>query len=68
MSKLSYASCIGSIMYVMLCRRPDISFGVSVTSRYQFDPDNDHWTTLKYILKYLKGIKYKFMIYGEDEL
>ena len=32
MSNLPYASAIGSIMYAMLCTRPDISFGVSVTS------------------------------------
>ena len=68
MSNLSYVSCIGSIMYVMLCTRPDISFGVSVTSKYQSDLGNDHWTAVKHILKYLKGTRDKFLIYGEDEL
>ena len=55
-------------MYAMLCTRPDISFDVSVTSRYQSDPCNEHWTTMKHILKYLKGSKDKFQIYGEGEL
>ena len=35
MSKIPYASAIGSIMYAMLCTRPDVSYALSITSRYQ---------------------------------
>jgi hypothetical protein len=42
MSAIPYASAIGSIMYVMLCTRPDVSFALSVTSRYQSDFCEDH--------------------------
>jgi Reverse transcriptase (RNA-dependent DNA polymerase) len=42
MSRVSYASAIGSIMYVMLCTRPDISYALSVTSRYQANPSLEH--------------------------
>ncbi|KAL8126204.1 hypothetical protein AgCh_013480 [Apium graveolens] len=38
MSKIPYASAIGSIMYAMLCTRPDVAYSISVTSRYQFNP------------------------------
>jgi len=34
MSRVPYASAIGSIMYAMLCTRPDISYTLSVTSIY----------------------------------
>ena len=34
MSKIPYASAIGSIMYAMLCTRPDVSYALSITSRY----------------------------------
>ena len=68
MSNQPYASCLGSIMYAMLCTRPDISYSVSVTSRYQSNPGNDHWMAVKHVLKYLKGTKDKFMIYGDGEL
>ena len=68
MSNQPYASCLGSIMYAMLCTRPDICFSVSVTSRYQSNPGNDHWMALKHILKYLRGTKDKFLIYGGGEL
>jgi len=32
MSKIPYASAIGSVMYVMICTRPDISHALSMTS------------------------------------
>ena len=38
MKKIKYASAIGSIMYAMICTRPDVSYALSVTSRYQADP------------------------------
>ena len=34
MSKVPYASAIGSIMYAMICTRPDISYALSIASRY----------------------------------
>ena len=42
MSKIPYASAIGSIMYAMLCTRPDVSYALSTTSRYQSDPGESH--------------------------
>ena len=68
MSNQPYASCLGSIMYAMLCTRPDIYFSVSVTNRYQSNSGNDYWMVLKHILKYLRGTKDKFLIYGGGEL
>ena len=53
-STIPYASAIGSIMYVMLCTRPDVSFALSVTSMYQSDFGEPHWTIVKSILKYLR--------------
>jgi hypothetical protein len=41
MSKVPYASAIGSIMYAMLCTRPE-SNALSLTSRYQSDPGVKH--------------------------
>ena len=33
MDKIPYASAIGSIMYAMLCTRPDVAHAISLTSR-----------------------------------
>ena len=68
MNRTPYASAIGSIMYGMLCTRPDIAYAVSVTSRYQSNPGPAHWKAVKSILKYLRRTKELFLVYGESEL
>ncbi|KAJ9541466.1 hypothetical protein OSB04_027972 [Centaurea solstitialis] len=70
MKSVPYASAIGSIMYAMLCTRPDVAYSVSVTSRYQQNPGEPHWVAVKNILKYLRRTKYMFLVFGgsEDEI
>ncbi|KAJ9544316.1 hypothetical protein OSB04_024023, partial [Centaurea solstitialis] len=70
MKSIPYASAIGSIMYVILCTRPDVAYSVSVTSRYQQNPGEPHWVALKNILKYLRRTKDMFLVFGgsEDEI
>ena len=67
MTKIPYASAIGSIMYAMICTRPDVSYALSATSRYQSDPGESHWTAVKNILKYLRRTKDLFLVYGVEE-
>ena len=67
MKKIKYASAIGSIMYAMICTRPDVSYALSVTSRYQADYGESHWTAVKNILKYLRRTKDMFLVYGGEE-
>ncbi|GJU26160.1 hypothetical protein Tco_1164781 [Tanacetum coccineum] len=45
MSKVPYANAVGSLMYLMVCTRPDIAYAVSVVSRYLANPgfvDSDY--------------------------
>jgi hypothetical protein len=67
MSNVPYASAIGSIMYAMLCTRPDVSNALSLTSRYKSNPGVEHWTAVKNILKYLNRTNEIFLVYGGDE-
>ena len=46
MKDVPYASAIGSIMYAMLCTRPDVCLAISLAWRYQSNPGVDHWTTV----------------------
>ena len=64
MKSVPYASAIGSIMYAMLCTRPDVCFAISLEGRYQSNPGVDHWTTFKVILKYLKRTRDMFLVSG----
>ena len=42
MRRVPYASVVGSLMYAMLCTRPDICYAVGIVSRYQSNPRLDH--------------------------
>ena len=39
MSQVPYTSAVRSLMYAMLCTRPDICFAVGMVSRYQSNPE-----------------------------
>ena len=47
MSRVPYANGIGSLMYAMVCIRPDISHPVGVVSRYMHNPGKDYWQVIK---------------------
>ena len=64
MSRIPYASAIGSIMYAMTCTRPDVAYALSMTCRYQSNPGFKHWTAVKNILKYLRNTSEMLLIYG----
>ena len=55
MSRVPYASAVGSLMYAMICTRPDIAQAVGVVSRFMANPGREHWNTVKRILRYVKG-------------
>ena len=65
MSHVSYASALGSLMYAMVCTRPDLSQvvsmrpdlsqPVSIISRYMHDPGKGHWEAMRWILRYITG-------------
>ena len=42
MNEIPYTSVVGSIMYVMLCIRPDVAYALGVASRFQADSEKDH--------------------------
>ncbi|GJR84590.1 hypothetical protein Tco_0155375 [Tanacetum coccineum] len=64
MQNVPYASVVGSIMYVVRCTRPDVAFAQNITSQFQQNPGDLHWTTVKNIMKYLKNTKDMFLVYG----
>nr|GEW66143.1 retrotransposon protein, putative, Ty1-copia subclass [Tanacetum cinerariifolium] len=64
MQNVPYASVVGSIMYAVRCSRPDVAFAQNITSRFQQNPGESHWTAMKIILKYLKNTKDMFLVYS----
>ena len=63
-----YAQAIGSLMYAMLCTRPDIVYAVSLVSRYQSNPGPAHWEAVKRIMKYIRGTLTHRLVYQADSL
>ncbi|GJW18915.1 retrotransposon protein, putative, ty1-copia subclass [Tanacetum coccineum] len=51
MENVPYASAVGSIMYAVRCTRHDVAFAQNLTSRFQQNPSELHWTDVKNILK-----------------
>ena len=64
MNSIPYANLVGSLMYVMVCTRPDIAYAVSLVSRYMENPGKAHWQALKWILRYINRSLNRVLIYG----
>ncbi|CAL1360023.1 unnamed protein product [Linum trigynum] len=66
MSRVPYASAVGSLMYAMVCTRPDLAHAVSVVSRFMIQPGKKHWQAVKRIFRYLKGTSDVGISFGSD--
>jgi hypothetical protein len=51
----TYQAIIGSIMFAMLCTRPDISFAVTTLSQFASNPLPVHTQAVRRVMRYLKG-------------
>ena len=58
MSKVSYSSAVGSLMYAMVCSRLDLSYAMSLVSRYMSNPSKEHWKAVQWIFRYIRGTTY----------
>jgi len=61
---LPYQSLMGSLMYLTVCTRPDISHAESLLSQFDSNFTQQHWTAAKRVLRYLtasekSGITFK---------
>jgi hypothetical protein len=68
MSRIIYASTVRSLMHAVHCTRPDICFAVGIDSRYQSNPREEYWQSVKHILKYIKGTIDYMLVYRIDAL
>ncbi|KAI4305960.1 hypothetical protein L6164_029285 [Bauhinia variegata] len=47
MQHIPYRPAVGSLMYAMVCTRPDIAHEVGVVSRFLSNPGREHWNAVK---------------------
>ncbi|KAM6575709.1 hypothetical protein CsatA_024036 [Cannabis sativa] len=67
MLAIPYSSAVGSLMYEMVCTRPDIAHAVGVVSRFLANPGKQHWEAVKWIFRYLKGTLKMCLSFGKGE-
>ena len=61
-----YSSLVGSLNHLSPCTRPDISYAVSLLSRYLKCPRAAHWGAAVYLLCYFKGTRTRSLIHGAN--
>jgi hypothetical protein len=52
--RLLYQSLVGSLMYLMTATRPNLAFTVSMLSKFNAVPTDEHVSAAKRALRYLK--------------
>ena len=68
MRRVSYTSAMGSLLYAMLCTKPNIYYAIGIVSHYQSNLGPEHWNTIKHILKYLNRTKNYMLVYSREDL
>ena len=67
MSHIPYSSTVGSLMYAMVCTRPDIAHTMGVVNRYMNNPGKEHWKAVQWILRYLRGTTSHALCFGGSD-
>ncbi len=55
MMKVPYQKAVRSLMYAMLCIRPNLAYPISVVNQHMANPSLEHWIAVKCIFRYLQG-------------
>lgn len=64
MTAIPYSSVVGCLMHAIVLTRPDISYAVSVVSRYMSNLGKEYWKAVYWILRYLNSTAYYGLLYG----
>ena len=61
-----YQSAVGSLLYLSVATRPDITYAVSNVAMFCVKPTNQHWEAVKHIFSYLKGTQQYGLLYSKS--
>ena len=62
-----YQSAVGSLLYLSVGTRPDITYAVNNVAKFSSHPTIQHWTGVKRIMRYLKGTTNLGLLYIKQE-
>src|SRR5260221_2404714 len=61
-----YHPVLRSVMWGQLATHPDLSFAVSLLSRFQANPGIEHWNALIHVIGYIKNMIDYGLTYSRD--
>jgi hypothetical protein len=64
MRKYPYRQCIGMLMYLVNCTRPDLAHAVQLVAQFSQNPGEKHWLAVIQILRYLHETAHYGLQYG----
>ena len=64
--QVQFQSAVGSLLYLSIMTRPDITYAVSNVAKFCASPSKQHWTAVKQITRYLKGTLSLGLLYRKD--
>ena len=62
-----YQSAVGSLLYLSIATRPDITYAVSNAAKFCAKPTRQHWVAVKRIFRYLKGTQKYGLLYNRSD-
>ena len=65
MKDVPYRQCVGALLYLANCTRPDIAHAVGTCARFASNPGRVHWKALKHVLRYLAGTRDMGIAFGK---
>ena len=69
LARTPYRQAVGSLLYVMVCTRPDIAYAVQAVSQHVTNFRHVHWEAVKRIFTYLKATRdYSLCLGGNSSL
>lgn len=66
MANVPYLAAVGSLMYLAVGARPDLSYAVGVLSRFSSNPGREHWKAVQHDFRYLAGTRDVMLQYGAE--
>jgi ATP-binding cassette subfamily B (MDR/TAP) protein 1 len=67
MLRVSYSSVVGSLMYAMVCSRPDLLYAMCLVSRYMSNPGKEYYRVVQCIFRYLRGTADSCLKFGRTD-
>ena len=62
-----YQSAVGSLLYLSIATRPDITYAVSNVAKFCAKPTKQHWVAVKRIFRYLRGTQTHGLLYSRSD-